>query len=82
MIMNCGSRLAPSNLLVTGLRRSKSVRIMPSKADLAGSSVSDTGETSHDSTAQDQILLYDGFCRRSFSGHESSFLLHGLKQSP
>jgi hypothetical protein len=54
---------------------------MPSVADFDSSSIPDAGETSHDSTAQDEIYQYGGFRHPSSSGRESSFLLPGLKQS-
>jgi len=80
-MMNCCSRLTASNLLVHTLPRSKSVLIMPSVADFDRSSIPDAGETSHDSTAQDQVYQYGGFCHPSSGGRESSFLLPELKQS-
>jgi len=82
MTMNCGSRLAPVNLLVPGLRRSKSLHVMPPVVDLGDTSFSNAGETAYDSTPRYQIFQYDAFCHRFFNGRESSLLLHGLKQSP
>jgi hypothetical protein len=54
---------------------------MPSVADFDSSSIPDAGETSHDSTAQDQIYKYGGSCHPCSGGCQSSFLLPGLKQS-
>jgi hypothetical protein len=72
-MMNCCSRLTASNLLVHTLPRSKSVLIMPSVADFDRSSIPDAGETSHDSTAQDQIYQYGGSCHPCSGGRNRRF---------
>jgi len=81
MTMNCGSRLADSNLLVHTLPRSKFVRIILFVVDPGGSSVPDVGENSKYATAQNQIYPFDGIRHPSPSGLDPLFFLRGLKQS-